>query len=127
VVSGEQRDTEQALNKAIKQCFKSINVRQAFAPFINIQADQRAQNSRKMAQKLMKEFSIAYKDQMKDASTHQIVKILDMYASHGWLIADTYNSIIKALGNRFDSFSFGELANVCQSFGKIGLRHQDVI
>lgn len=51
---------EAAINKAIKEAYKNINVRLAFTNFIQIIGDERAQNSRKLSQKLMKEFSQVY-------------------------------------------------------------------
>ena len=70
----------------------------------------------------MKEFSTAYKETMHEASTQQITKILEKYASHNWLIADTFNTLITAFGKRFESFSYKELASFNASLGKIGLR-----
>lgn len=46
---------------------------------------------------------------------------------HGWLIAETYNSIIAAFGIKFDDFSFRELASFNANLGQIGLRQADII
>lgn len=60
-----------------------------------MQADtQRIQNSRKLAQRIMKEFSAQYKDQLAELNTLQIIKVFDKYVQHGWLIAETYNHLI---------------------------------
>lgn len=123
----EYEVNEQKINKVIKECYKSINIRQAYNPFYSVQADDKAQNSRKMAQKLLKEFGVAYRGNMNEASTLQIVKIMEKYAKHGWMIADTYNSLIDAFGKKFDEFSFRELASFAKSLGEIGLRQQDII
>lgn len=52
---------------------------------------------------------------------------MEKYANHGWMIAETYNSLIQAFGKEFDSFSFKELASFCRSLGTIGLRQSDII
>ena len=48
---------EQQINKMIRESFKSMSVRLAFGSFIQTIGDERAQNSRKLSQKLMREFS----------------------------------------------------------------------
>ena len=52
---------------------------------------------------------------------------MEKYASHGWMIADTYNSLIAAFGKNFDFFSFRELASFCSSLAQAGLRQSDII
>jgi hypothetical protein len=52
---------------------------------------------------------------------------MEKYASHGWMIADTYNSLIQAFGKQFDTFSFRELASFTRSLGTVGLRQSDII
>ena len=94
---------------------------------MQIQADERAQSSRKLAQKLLKEFSNVYRGQLHEASPHQLVNIMEKFTSHGWMIADTYNSIIEAFGKQFDKCSFRELGSFCSSLGKAGLRQGDII
>lgn len=118
---------EQKINKAIKESYKNVNVRQAYTPFYLVQADVRAQNSRKLAQKLLKEFGVVYRNGMNEASTLQIVKVMEKYAKHGWMIADTYNSLIDAFGKKFDDFSLRELASFTKSLGDVGLRQHDII
>ncbi len=75
----------------------------------------------------MREFSNVYGKTFTDASTHQIISITEKFASHNWMIAQTYNSLIAAFGNRFNDFSFRELASFCSSLAKVGLRHEEII
>jgi hypothetical protein len=44
----------------IRDALKNLNVRQAFTPFVTLQGDELVQNSRKLSQKLMREFSNVY-------------------------------------------------------------------
>lgn len=61
---------EQKISKAVKACLKEMHPRQAVSCFLQVQADsQRIQNSRKLAQRIMKEFSTQYKDQLAELST----------------------------------------------------------
>lgn len=113
----DYEQNEQKINKMIREAYKNLNCRQAFLPFIQIQGESRAQNSRKLAQKLLKEFSTVYRQNFHEASTHQLIKIVEKYTSHGWMIADTYNSLIAAFGKKFEEFSFKELASFTQSLG----------
>lgn len=120
-------ENEQKINKIIKDAYKNISIRQAFLPFSLVQADERAQNSRKLAQKLMKEFSISYKSNLNDASTLQITKIVEKFTKHNWLIADTYNNLIKAFGDKFEEFSFRELATFNKCLSEVGLKQTDIV
>lgn len=42
-------------------------------------------------------------------------------------MAETYNSLIATLGQKFDSLSYKELASFCKSLGEIGLRQEDIL
>lgn len=75
----------------------------------------------------MKEFTLAYQKNFHEASTQMLVKIMEKYTQHGWMVADTYNSLIVAFGKQFESFSFKELASFCKSIGKAGLRQADIL
>ncbi len=66
----DYKENEQAYNKIIREAYKNLSVRQAFTPFMLIMGDERAQNSRKLSLKLMKEFSSVYSKAIKEASTH---------------------------------------------------------
>jgi hypothetical protein len=123
----DYEQNESKLNKMIKEAYKGVSIRQAYLPFIILQADERAQNSKKLSQKLMKEFSICYKGKFQEASTIQICKIAEKFTKHNWLIADTYNSLISAFGEKFDEFSFRELASFNLSLSNVGLRQPDII
>jgi len=68
-----------------------------------------------------------YRANLNEASTHQLTQIMEKYADHGWMIADTYNSLISAFGKRFDEFNFKELASFTKSLGDVGLRQGDII
>ena len=57
----------------------------------------------------------------------QLIKIMEKYTDHGWMISDTYNAIIKAFGTQFDQYSFREMAAFVGALGKAGLRQLDVI
>lgn len=104
-----------------------MSIRQAYTYFLQVLGNERAQQSRKLSQKLMKEFSINYQATFGDASPHQIVKITEKFAEHGWMLALTYNSLIEAFGKNFDSFSYRELASFNKSLSKVGLRQADII
>lgn len=123
----DYKNNEQQINKMIRDALKNLNVRQAFTPFVTLQGDELVQNSRKLSQKLMREFSNVYGKTLSQASTHQIVAITEKYASHNWMLAQTYNSLIEAFGNNFNDFSFRELARFCSALGKVGLRHEEII
>ena len=56
-----------------------------------------------------------------------MVKIIQKFTEHNWMISDTYNNIIKGFGQRFDDFTVRELAMFVSSFAKVGLRQNDVI
>jgi len=43
------------------------------------------------------------------------------------MLAQTYNSLIEAFGNKFNEFSYRELATFCTSLSKVGLRHEEII
>ena len=75
----------------------------------------------------MREFSNVYGKSFSEASTHQIVKILEKFANHNWMLAQTYNSLIEAFGTNFNDFSFRELASFSSSLAKVGLRHEEII
>ena len=111
----------------IRDAYKNLNVRQTFTPFILVQGDDYIQNSRKLSQKLMREFSNVYGKTFAEASTHQIVSIMEKFASHNWMLAQTYNSLIEAFGTNFNDFSFRELASFTTSLAKVGLRHEEII
>lgn len=111
----------------IRDAYKNSSVRQAFTPFILTQGDDLVQNSRKLSQKLMREFSNVYGKNFTEASTHQIVSIMEKFASHNWMLAQTYNSLIEAFGTNFNDFSFRELASFSASLAKVGLRHEEII
>lgn len=123
----DYKENEQNYNKVIREAYRNISIRQAYTPFMMIMGDERAQNSRKLSLKLMKEFSSVYSKNMSEASTHQIARITEKYASHSWMIAQTYNSLIQAFGKDFDNFSYRELASFCDSLAKVGLRQGDII
>jgi hypothetical protein len=72
--------------------------------------------------KLMKEFSFAYKEKFEQAPSYMIIKIMEKYASHHWMIADTYNSLISSFGNRFNSFSNKQVNSFTKSLSEAGLR-----
>jgi hypothetical protein len=78
---------EQHVNKMIRDAYKNLSIRQAFTPFILIQGDDLVQNSRKLSQKLMREFSNVYGKGFTEASTHQIVSIMEKFVSHNWMLA----------------------------------------
>jgi hypothetical protein len=78
---------EQQINKMIRDAYKNLSIRQAFTPFILIQGDDLVQNSRKLSQKLMREFSNVYGKGFTEASTHQIVSIMEKFVSHNWMLA----------------------------------------
>lgn len=119
---------EQRIAKGVKACLKEMHPRQAVSCLLQVQADsQRIQNSRKLAQRIMKEFSTQYKDQLAELSTFHIIKVFDKYVQHGWLISETYNSLIAAFGTKFDEFSFREVASFNANLGSIGLRQTDII
>lgn len=61
---------EAKITKLIKEAYKGLSVQQAINPFLSTYGDQRAQNSRKLSQKLMKEFSATFKDNFKELSTN---------------------------------------------------------
>lgn len=111
----------------IRDAYKNLSIRQAFTPFILIQGDDLVQNSRKLSQKLMREFSNVYGKGFTEASTHQIVSIMEKFVSHNWMLAQTYNSLIEAFGTNFNDFSFRELASFSTSLAKVGLRHEEII
>jgi hypothetical protein len=121
------KTNEAAVNKAIREAYKNMSVRLSFSHFIQILGDERAQNSRKISQKLMKEFSSVYQTSFPEASPHQIVKITEKFAQHGWMLALTYNSLIQAFGKNFESFSYRELATFNKSLSQVGLRQADII
>jgi len=56
-----------------------------------------------------------------------IVKIMEKFTEHNWMLAQTYNSLIDAFGKNFDSFSYRELASFSKSLSKVGLRQSDII
>ena len=111
----------------IRDAYKNLSVRQAFTPFILIQGDDLIQNSRKLSQKLMREFSNVYGKSFTESSTHQIISIMEKFVSHNWMLAQTYNSLIEAFGTNFNDFSFRELACFSTSLAKVGLRHEEII
>jgi hypothetical protein len=76
---------------------------------------------------MLREFTSQYKELFSQAHPYQFVKIMDKYASHGWMLADTYNGLIMALGKQFERLSSRELASFCASLGKSGLRQEDII
>lgn len=55
------------------------------------------------------------------------MKILDKYSSHHWLLNDTYNTLISAVGERFDNLTPRELASITQSLARVHIRQDDVI
>jgi hypothetical protein len=75
----------------------------------------------------MREFTNAYGETFSELSTNQIVAVTKKYASHNWMFAKTYNSLIEAFGKKFNEFSYTELASFTASLSHIGLRQQDII
>lgn len=75
----------------------------------------------------MKEFTQVYQQSFAQASPHMIVKIMEKFTEHNWMLAQTYNSLIDAFGKNFDSFSYRELASFSKSLSKVGLRQSDII
>lgn len=104
-----------------------MSVRLAFGSFIQVIGDERAQNSRKLSQKLMKEFTQMYQASFSQASPHMVVQIMEKFTQHNWMLALTYNSLIEAFGKNFDSFSYRELASFSKSLSRVGLRQSDII
>jgi hypothetical protein len=117
---------EKRIQVIIKESFQQISIRAAVTPFLNVQADSKIQSSKKLALKIMKDFHNAYNKDFKFAAPYQLVKILQKYTSHNWMLADTYNNIILNLGNRFDDFAIKELVQICSSLAQIGLRQEDI-
>lgn len=79
---------EQNLNKIIKESFEHCGVKAAFLPFMNIAAGDRVAQSTKLANKMLKEFSKSQQGaDLEKAYTYQFVKIMEKYASHGWMMA----------------------------------------
>lgn len=60
-------------------------------------------------------------------SAIQYVKILEKYADTHWMMADTYNSLIEGLAKQFELFTPKELASICSSLAKVGLRQDDIL
>lgn len=60
---------EANINKIVRESYKTLNIRQAFLPFYQVQAAERAQSSRKLAQKMLKDFTSVYKNSFNEAST----------------------------------------------------------
>ena len=119
--------TETNLNNIIKVSFESMGVKQAFYPFINIASGDKVSASTKLANKLLKEFSKSQQGvDLEKAHTYQFVKIMEKYASHGWMMANTYNSLIQAFGTNFEKFTMKELSSFCHSLGEAGLRQGDI-
>ena len=56
-----------------------------------------------------------------------IVKIVEKYSSHNWLLVDTYNSILNGFGEKFDDFTPQQLSTIVHAFGSVGLRQEDVL
>ena len=52
---------------------------------------------------------------------------MEKYSSHGWMIADTFNTLIEAFGKQFDKCSYREMASFSSSLGKVGLNQGDII
>ena len=75
----------------------------------------------------MREYSNVYGKTFSQASTHQIIAITEKYAKHNWMLAQTYNSLIEAYGNKFNEFNFRELARFCTAISKVGLRHEEIV
>ena len=75
----------------------------------------------------MREFSQTYQNTFSQASPHMIVRIMEKFTEHNWMIAATYNALIDAFGKNFDSFSYRELASFTKSLSHVGLRQSDIL
>ena len=52
---------------------------------------------------------------------------MEKYSNIGWMLADTYNTLINGFGNKFEEFSIREMINFCSSLSKAGLRQEDIL
>jgi hypothetical protein len=74
----------------------------------------------------LKGFSNAYSGDFHTLTTFQLTTILDKYARNGWMIPDTFNALIDAIGQKFSQFSLRELVSVCESLRSAGIRSDDI-
>lgn len=118
---------EPKINKIIREAIKGTSIRGAYPPFLHIMAAESTQSSKKLALKLMREFGNNYAEEFPNVSTIQFVNIFSKYAEHNWMMAETYNYLIEGLAKKFEEFTPKELASICSSLAKVGLRQDDIL
>jgi hypothetical protein len=78
--------------------------------------------SKKLAVTMFKAFSNVNNEKFGDAYPHQILKIMNKYANHGWMFSTTYNALINAFAKHFEVFSTKDLTTFCTGLSTAGLR-----
>lgn len=83
--------------------------------------------NKKLSTLLLKNFAVAYKDNLNELSAIHLVKVLQKYSESHWMFSETYNSIIQALAANFNSLVPKEISSVCYSFSLAGIRQDDIL
>ncbi|CDW71104.1 UNKNOWN [Stylonychia lemnae] len=115
--------------KAIQSdALAAVSFNQAYQVLMTVNTNDDVRSLGQTSLRLLREFPLKFSEKLiKEASSFQLVKILEKYIECDWLLNDSYNSIIKGIGQQFANFTSRELSKIIGYLNQQDIRHDELL